>query len=247
MTDDRTADDAEADGGPAGSRRAKYTTMLAVVVGAGLALLASTQPWITVQLAAAANHAGDVVVQGSAAAPALTALSLAGLALAAALAIAGPVVRIVLAVFGVLIAVSITLSAGIALGDPVQAAAAAITGASGVSGGTSVARLAKSVDVSVWPWIAILGGIVIAAASVAVVATSRRWPGPSRRYQAVRFEDAADRPAASTGLEADAVPDVLAEPDPAAPSDQTGQGVPIDRDTAIDSWDELSRGEDPTR
>jgi hypothetical protein len=40
---------------------------------------------------------------------------------------------------------------------------------------------------------------------------------------------------------------VLAAPDPAAPSDQTGQGVPIDRDAAIDSWDELSRGEDPTR
>jgi uncharacterized membrane protein (TIGR02234 family) len=243
MTDDDRAEPAS----PEGSRRAKYTAMLAVVVGAGLALLASTQPWITVQLAAAANHSGDVVVQGSAAAPALTALSLAGLALAAALAIAGPIVRIVLAVFGVLIAVSITLSVGIALGDPVQAAASAITGASGVSGGTSVARLAKSVDVSIWPWVAILGGIVIAAASVAVVVTSRRWPGPSRRYQAVRFEDAAESdrdPADSTD---DTVPDVLAAPDPAAPSDQTGQGVPIDRDAAIDSWDELSRGEDPTR
>ena len=240
------ADDATTGAGPATSRRAKYTTMLAIVIGAGLALLASTQPWITVQLAAAANHAGDVVVQGSAAAPALTALSLAGLALAAALAIAGPVVRIVLAVLGVLIAVSITLSAGIALGDPVQAAAAAITGASGVSGGTSVARLAKSVDVSLWPWIAILGGAVIAAASVAVIVTSRRWPGPSRRYQTVRFEDAADG-TGSTGQADDGVPDVLRAPDPAAPSDRTGQGVPIDRDTAIDSWDELSRGEDPTR
>ncbi|NEN06277.1 Trp biosynthesis-associated membrane protein [Diaminobutyricibacter tongyongensis] len=240
------ADDAKTGAGPAASRRAKYTTMLAIVIGAGLALLASTQPWITVQLAAAANHAGDVVVQGSAAAPALTALSLAGLALAAALAIAGPIVRIVLAVLGVLIAVSITLSAGIALGDPVQAAAAAITGASGVSGGTSVARLAKSVDVSLWPWIAILGGVVIAAASIAVILTSRRWPGPSRRYQAVRFEDTADA-AGSTGPADDGVPDVLRAPDPAAPSDQTGQGVPIDRDTAIDSWDELSRGEDPTR
>jgi uncharacterized membrane protein (TIGR02234 family) len=235
MTEETTTDD-----GTAGSRRAKYTSMLAVVVGAGLALLASTQPWITVHLAAAANHAGDVVVQGSAAAPALTALSLAGLALAAALAIAGPVVRIVLAALGVLIAVSITLSAGIALGDPVQAAAAAITSASGVSGGSSVARLAKSVDVSVWPWVAILGGVVIAVASVAVIVTSRSWPGPSRRYQAVRFEDAG-------GQQTGEVPDVLAAPDPAAPSDRTGQGVPIDRDTAIDSWDELSRGEDPTR
>ena len=248
MTDDAKTDDANTDEVPAGGRRAKYTTMLAVVVGAGLALLASTQPWITVHLSAAANHADAVVVQGSAAAPALTALSLAGLALAAALAIAGPVVRIVLAVFGVLIAVSITLSAGIALGDPVQAAAAAITGASGVSGGSSVAHLAKSVDVSAWPWIAILGGIVTAAASFAVIVTSRRWPGPSRRYQAVHFEDADDvREGEPAGRQGGYVPDVLDAPDPAGPSDRTGQGVPIDRDTAIDSWDELSRGEDPTR
>jgi uncharacterized membrane protein (TIGR02234 family) len=240
-------EDAQPDENPAGSRRAKYTTMLAIVVGAGLALLASTQPWITVHLSAAANHAGAVVVQGSAAAPALTALSLAGLALAAALAIAGPVVRIVLAVLGVLIAASIALSAGIALGDPVRAAAAAITSASGVSGGSSVARLAQSVDVSAWPWIAIAGGIVIAVASVAVVVTSRGWPGPSRRYQAVRFEDADLGTERSDELERGAVPDVLAAPDPGAPSDQTGHGVPIDRDTAIDRWDELSRGEDPTR
>ncbi|WP_426515157.1 Trp biosynthesis-associated membrane protein [Diaminobutyricibacter sp. McL0618] len=240
-------DDVQAGDSPVGSRRAKYTAMLAIVVGAGLALLASTQPWITVHLAAAANHAAAVVVQGSAAAPALTALSLAGLALAAALAIAGPVVRIVLAVLGLLIAVSIVLSAGIALGDPVQAAAAAITSASGVSGGTSVTRLAETVDVSFWPWIAIVGGIVIAVASIAVVVTSRRWPGPSRRYQAVRFEDADAGAEGPSGFDGDGVPDVLAAPDPAAPSDQTGQGVPIDRDAAIDSWDELSRGEDPTR
>ncbi|WP_345764653.1 Trp biosynthesis-associated membrane protein [Diaminobutyricibacter sp. McL0608] len=243
MSDEATTDESRA-----GSRRAKYTTMLAIVVGAGLALLASTQPWITVHLASAANHAGDVVVQGSAAAPALTALSLAGLALAAALAIAGPVVRIVLAALGVLIAVSVALSAGIALGDPVQAAAAAITSASGVSGGSSVARLAESVDVSAWPWIAIAGGVVIAVASIAVMVTSRRWPGPSRRYQAVRFEDAdssaAENPA---GTDSDAAPEATTAENPSAASDRSGQGVALDRDSAIDSWDELSRGEDPTR
>jgi uncharacterized membrane protein (TIGR02234 family) len=220
--------------------------MLAIVVGAGLALLASTQPWITVHLTSAANHAGDVVVQGSAAAPALTALSLAGLALAAALAIAGPVVRIVLAALGILIAVSIALSAGIALGDPVQAAAAAITSASGVSGGSSIARLADRVDVSVWPWIAILGGLVIAVASIAVVVTSRRWPGPSRRYQAVRFEDAEDSGTELAGTDGETASDATTPPG-AGPSGDSGESAAHDRDSAIDSWDELSRGEDPTR
>lgn len=227
------------------SRRAKYLSMLAVVVGAGLALLASTQTWFTVHLTAEANHAAPVTVQGSAAAPALTALSLAGLALAAALAIAGRLVRIVLAVLGVVIAGCIALSAGIALGDPVLSAASAITAASGVSGGSSVARLAENVEVSFWPWVAIVGAVVLFAASIGVAVTSRLWPGPSRRYQAVRFEESADdegepEPAETAGA------DAVGEANPGA-SAGVEPGAPIDRDTAIDSWDELTRGEDPTR
>jgi uncharacterized membrane protein (TIGR02234 family) len=248
------------------SRRAKYLSILVVVIGSGLVLLASTQPWFSVVLTAVGGHAGALVVQGSAAAPALTALALAGLALAAALAIAGPVFRMVLAVLGLLLGASVLISAFTAVGDPAQAASSAITSATGVSGDASVARLVERVDTQLWPAIAIAGGIVLLLASVAVMATGRLWPGASKRYE-TRFDDqnsAAEVFAGAAGpaalapdeagesresADADASDD--AEARAAAENGEEGAAnapaKPLERDRAIDSWDELSRGEDPTR
>lgn len=238
------------------SRGAKYLTLLLLVIGSGLTLLASTQTWFSVTLTAAANHAGAIVVQGSAAAPALTALSLAGLALTAALAIAGPVFRIVLALLGILLGASVLISAGSALGDAVGSASAAITSATGVAGHASLSRLVDRIDTGVWPAVAIAGGIILVLASAAVVVTTRLWPGPSRRYQ-TRFEDPDDGQAPDApALDAQA-PDALAdvsddqEARAAAEAGEQAGGAttprPLERDRAIDSWDELSRGEDPTR
>jgi hypothetical protein len=93
--------------------------------------------------------------------------------------------------------------------------------------------LISRIDSSIWPWSAILGGVILVIAGIAVIVTSRSWPGASRRYQAVRFEPADDS--------ASAFDDAASEPDGATP------GGPVSRDDAIDNWDELSRGEDPTR
>ncbi|GIT80325.1 hypothetical protein LLS1_19940 [Leifsonia sp. LS1] len=248
-----TVDPTEGDGGDIDreverrvSRRSKYVTLLALVAGSGLALLAATQTWFGVHLTDVARHVSVLSVPGSTAAPALTALALAGLALTAALAIAGPVFRIVLALLGVLLGVSVLISAGTALGDALRASSSAITTATGVAGTASVRRLVDQVDVQFWPWLAVVGGALIVLASAAVVVLSRLWPGPSRKYQ-TRFagEDGVDS-AAALGLsateetdddEARAVAEGEASSGPAA----------LDRDTAIDSWDELSRGDDPTR
>ena len=232
------------------SRRAKYLTLLLLVIGSGLALLASTQTWFTVTLTPVAGHAGALTVQGSAAAPALTALSLAGLALAAALAIAGPVFRIVLTLLGLLLGASVLISAFTAVGSPVHSASSAITAATGVSGEASVARLVARVDVPLWPAVAVAGGIFLLLGSIAVLVTGRLWPGPSRRYE-TRFEDqngvsAADlftKPDASRPAEeSEATP--VGEPE--SPGESEAPVTPLERDQAIDSWDELSRGEDPT-
>jgi hypothetical protein len=87
---------------------------------------------------------------------------------------------------------------------------------------------------------------VIAVASVAVVVTSRRWPGPSRRYQAVRFEDPEDSRNESAETDDEAGADAATSA-AAGPAGDAGGNAALDRDSAIDSWDELSRGEDPTR
>ncbi|MDR6970702.1 Trp biosynthesis-associated membrane protein [Leifsonia shinshuensis] len=243
-------------------RRAKYSTMLLLVVGSGLALLAATQPWFTIRLTDTAEHSSTVAVAGSTAAPALTALALAGLALTAALAIAGPVFRIVLALLGVLLGVSVLISAITAVSDAVRASVSAITTATGVAGDASIRRLVHSVDTQLWPWVAVAGGVLIVLASAAAVVFSRLWPGASRKYQ-TRFagedgrsvEEIASTGAGDADEMADAAgPDRAAHPAeaPARGDDETDADTPdeprtLDRDTAIDSWDELTRGDDPTK
>lgn len=228
-------------------RRIKYSTMLLLVVGSGLALLAATQTWFTIRLTDTAEHAATVSVAGSVAAPALTALALAGLALTAALAIAGPVFRVVLALLGLLLGVSVLISAITAVSDAVRASASAITTATGVAGDASIRHLVHSVDTQFWPWLAVAAGVLIILASAAVVVFSRLWPGPSRKYQ-TRFAGEDGRPAEEIVAEAaeDTPTDAAATPDAEA-ADTPGTSGTLDRDTAIDSWDELTRGDDPTR
>ncbi|WP_223690638.1 Trp biosynthesis-associated membrane protein [Leifsonia poae] len=233
------------------SRRAKYVTLLILLVGSGLTLLSSTQTWFSAQLTAVADHASSITVQGSAAAPALTALSLAGLALAAALAIAGPVFRIVLSLLGLLLGVSVLISSFSAIGDAVGASSAAITTATGVAGSKSVAALVISIHTDIWPAFAVAGGIALVLASAAVIVTSRLWPGPSRRYQ-TRLEDA-NGTGVNELFDADTAVEATDDAEARAAAEAAEHGVApaepatLDRDSAIDSWDDLSRGEDPTR
>jgi len=199
----------------------KLGTIAAVVVGGGLGLAAATQDWYTVRLTAAAAHPAPVVISGTDAAPALTALSLAGLALALALAIAGRVARVVVGALGVVVGVCLLLSAA---GDPARSAGVrdAVSQATGISGDASVYALIRDVEASAWPVLALVGGIVVALGSIAALVTGRLWPGGSRRYDAVRFE--------------------AREAKASARAREVRPG-----DAAVDDWDELTRGEDPTR
>jgi uncharacterized membrane protein (TIGR02234 family) len=203
--------------------RLKLLTILVVVIGAGLGLAGATQTWFTVTLTKEAGHPTPISVSGSDASPALTALSLAALALALAFAIAGRVARIIIGVIGVILGATVVFAAA---GDPMRSAGVrdAVSAATGITGDSSVHALFASVDASAWPTLALVGGILIGLGSLAALVTGGRWPGGSRRYDAVRFEDA----------------DGQASPAPKrAPESRPG-------DAAVDDWDELTRGEDPT-
>ena len=160
--------------------RLRLTTVLAGVLVAGLVLLAWTQTWFELVL-----EGGKVIaVPGQAAAPALSALGLASLALVGALSIAGPRVRIALGVLESAIgALIVTVAAG-ALASPLVASAATITAATAVSGPDSIAELVASTGVGIWPVAAIVGGALTAAVGIAVLITGGRWPGPSAKYEA---------------------------------------------------------------
>ncbi|MDJ0377792.1 Trp biosynthesis-associated membrane protein [Cryobacterium sp. PH31-L1] len=211
-------------------RRLKLILILAILGASALALLAWTQVWVHAEVGL--PDAGTQVLQidGAIAAPALTALALCGFALAGALTIAGRLIRIVLGALEVLLGVSVFLAAFLAVDDPSNASAAAVTAATGIAGHESIQLSVLGTIVTPWPYVAMAAAVLMAAAGVMVILTSARWPGPTRKYQAVRFESvtSADDSVSAAPFSGNSPPAKV------APSDSVGD------------WDDLSRGEDPT-
>ncbi|WP_411721323.1 Trp biosynthesis-associated membrane protein [Mycetocola sp.] len=193
-------------------KRSKYVLILASLLLSGLALMAWTQTWLDVELAPGSPTTA-VTVDGAVAAPALAALALAGLALGAALAIAGLLFRILLGVLNIVLGGCIALSAVLVLNGPVAASEAAVTDVTGIAGSDSIADLVSATSLTPWPVVALATGVLLAVVGVAILVTAQRWPSSSRKYSAVRLEP----------VDGDAMPD------------------------SVDSWDDLTRGDDPTR
>lgn len=167
------------------ARRLKLATIVAGIALSALTLLAWTQEWFDVVL----DSGQSISVTGEVAAPALTALALSGLALAGALAIAGVVFRVILGLLQAALGALILTSALMAALDPISASSRAITDATGVAGSVSITALVSSVTASGWPWATVILGVALIVLGLAIVATARRWPVSSRKYQAVQLEN----------------------------------------------------------
>ena len=210
----------------------KRSRPLVVVIGllvAGLVMLSWTQTWFTVHLDHTAAVVKTVDADGATVVPQYTAVAIASLALFLAMTIAGRVVRVVLAVVQVLLGVAVVVSGVTALSDPVAAARSAIGSVAGVSDVGAVRRVVTGVDVSLWPVVGIIGGVLAALLGVAVLFLQRSWPGPSRKYGDAATPGTATAAGAAGG--------------PAAADGAPHR--PVVRDAVVD-WDDLSAGVDPT-
>ncbi|TDN92971.1 Trp biosynthesis-associated membrane protein [Microbacterium sp. BK668] len=197
--------------------RARLLAVVATVLAGAIGVISSTQTWLTVTLDDGAEHA--LPVAGADAIPVLAPLSLAALALGGALSIVGLVLRYVFGALGIAIgAVLAVLTAQVAFARPLSAVAPAVTTATGLTGEKAVADLVLRVEPTPWPFVTLVAWVVLIGAGVFTIGTARRWRGSAKRYTT----DAAAAPAASAG------------PAASRPHD------------AIDSWDDLSRGDDPT-
>lgn len=167
------------------AKRLKLATIVSGIALSALTLLAWTQEWFDVVL----DSGQSISVTGEVAAPALTALALSGLALAGALAIAGVVFRVILGILQASLGGLILTSALMAVLDPIGASSRAITDATGVAGSESITVLVSSVTASGWPWATVILGLALIVLGLAIVATARRWPASSSKYQAVQLEN----------------------------------------------------------
>lgn len=192
------------------AQRGRSLSVSGFLLAGAIGIISSTQTWLTVERADAGEA---ILVPGASALVLLAPLSLAVLALGAALAIAGKAVRVV---FGVL-AGATALFLGwstlqLLLAEPFGAVAATVTEVTGLAGGDAVHEVVTRIVPSAWPYIALVGWVILLAASIVVLVTWRGWKAGGRRY---RTDQAA-----------------------------VVHDGPVD---AVDSWDELSRGTDPTR
>jgi hypothetical protein len=115
------------------------------------------------------------------------ALALAGLALVAALSIAGRFFGVVLGVLEAAIGGLVVLTSALSIADPVKASATVVTGATAVSGDLAIRELVASVSTTAWPWLAVVFGALTTIVGVFIAVTARRWPEASRKYRAVRL------------------------------------------------------------
>jgi hypothetical protein len=165
--------------------RLKLISLALVGALAAIVLLAWSQPWFVLRLADE-----TITVSGDLAAAALPPLALASFALVLALALAGPVFRVVLALLEFLLGATVALVSGLAIADPVAASAPAITAATGVSGSGSIAELVEQVQSTAWPTVAFVAGVLMGATGIAVALTATRWPRGGRKYSRSRLEAA---------------------------------------------------------
>ena len=192
------------------AKRGRALSVSGFLLAGAIGIISSTQTWLTVERADAGEA---ILVPGASALVLLAPLSLAVLALGAALSIAGKPVRLV---FGLLAAATALFlgwsTVQLLVSEPFDAVAATVTEVTGLAGSDATHEVVAQIVPSAWPSIALVGWAILLIASVIVFATWRGWKAGGRRYRT----DGADVP----------------------------HDGPVD---AVDSWDELSRGTDPTR
>jgi uncharacterized membrane protein (TIGR02234 family) len=222
---------AGAAGQPSRLRREYLLGLALGAAGAGAVLLSARQGWARVATPAPAPLPASVVsVSGQDLVPLAGALALAALAsLAAVIAtrrLARRLAGVLMAVFGVAIAVAVSLPlttsdvlAAARVTAVSQAGSATAGGAAGVSpgavpGGGAAPGIAAAGHVTMtaalWRPAAVAGALVIVAAGLLVAWRGPRWPVMSSRYE---------------------------------PPEQAGRQQPAD---SAALWDALSRGADPT-
>ncbi len=157
------------------TRRELTLAIVGLLVGGGLLLLSAGRTWATVGRAAPFH--GSVAASGGSLVPATTAVGLLALAAVAAVVATRGMLRVLTGavVFAAGVAVAALAAGGVSAADVVAAA-----GPHGQLGAVAPGPP----ELSAWPWVAVGGGAVLAAAGLLVAVRGRRWSAMGSRYDA---------------------------------------------------------------
>ncbi|WP_127572684.1 Trp biosynthesis-associated membrane protein [Georgenia faecalis] len=219
------------------------TAVLAVVVGSALVLLLAAMTWVRADVRTVLASS-ELALSGTDAVPAVVGASLAAAAAALAVAIGG---RWAATVGGVAIAGVGALAAGATVAFLTDPEAPALDAAAEMTG---VAALDGAATLTPWPYATVAVGVLLALTGVVVVLAAPGWARVGRRFE----WDASPAPAPGRAVAAGGP----AAGGPAAGGPAAG-GLAADgavaggtrpevteRVQAMDDWDALGRGEDPS-
>lgn len=155
------------------------------VVAALLGLWAATRTWVVVNVDATTVQMPQIVVPGSQAAPAVTALCVVVLAAALALLIGRKVARYIIGVINILAGGGVLAAGLTALLDPAAAAAGAVAEATGLR------EISGSYVANSWPLVVMVAGVLIVVQGVAVLLAAGTWVKNTKYDRVAKENDAA--------------------------------------------------------
>lgn len=206
------------------TKRASLTLLLILSV---LALLASSQNWLTFTLDTVASSNQSLSVAGNAVAPLAFSLSIIALAGVGALTIADRVVSVIILVAVSAASIGIVAVTWAVMNDPVGYAKAQLSAATGLAGLNTLRDHVIQTELSPWVIVTLIVAIVVAATSIATLFFVRNWTAGGTRYSSRAVRGAAEDHADSTA--------------------ETFARFEALSDDRIQDWDALSQGEDPSK
>ncbi|REE03008.1 Trp biosynthesis-associated membrane protein [Citricoccus nitrophenolicus] len=211
----------------------RRTAVLWAIAAGAIILGTGAQTWI--ESSQISGLPGDsVTTTGNEAAAVVPAMALVGMAAGIALSMARRIGRWITALLLLLAGVATVWSSVQAALDPAAAARTQVSEASGTTAD------AGAYAVTVWPWLTLVGGILLLLCGLAVLLFGRRWT-TTRRYEAAPATGTATTAAGTMSTAGSTAGSTAASTSGEAPD--TGDAEDLDE---IDAWDELSRGQDPT-
>lgn len=197
-------------------RSSKPALIGAVAILGALGLISSVQLWLHVEFVVGAAAVEALNVSGQKLNPALTLIALASLAAALVLMIAGKAFRRVIGMLVVLLGAGLAGLAFATISTPLGGASRLIGDATGISGDAQAALISE-IELTLWPTVTLVVGLLLAVTGIFVTVLSGRWKTAGRKYD--------------TGGVGD------------SPKSKRKTEPEGDR---ISDWDALSDGDDPT-
>lgn len=193
------------------TKRARLLSVMGILAGGLFGLISSTQTWLDATINEGAAEA--IHVPGADTLPLLAPLSLAAIAAAITLSIAGLAFRYVLGALAVVIGSALlVLNVRLITGASAQDVASAVTEATGIAGESAIADMVTELAITPWVMVTVVAWVLVVGGGLLTLMTARSWSASGKKYRVT----------------------------PSTPP-HTG---PLDK---IDSWDDLSRGDDPTQ